>query len=265
MILAWADGIGTARLHPDDGRSILNHVVRRLSASTGARPVRIEWPASMAGIGGSASWTTAAHHGVLALDKIAADHPDDTLILLAYSGGNRVVHDWLDTRPQHHHRVAAVGLMSDPYRPRDRQQHGLPRTRGWGICGERLGPLPGRSFWSSAPNDVISDALPDSLLRTLADLSDQIPGGLLADLAGHHHRGDWQLLWQLGILRSNPLGWLGTLGPRLDQARRDIDGYLLRGAHTTAYTTPFHTPDGNTSSLAHRLADSISWAIRNRA
>ena len=264
MLIITCDGIGTAGVSPDDSRSILGHVSARLSQKTGQhRIIPVNWPASMAGIGGPQSWTVAAHMGVLELDKITREHPDQPLILLAYSGGNRVVHDWLDTRPEMLDRVAAVGLMSDPYRPRDRQQHGLPRTRGWGICGERHGPIPARSFWVTNPGDVISDALPDSLLRTVADLSDQIPGGLLADLAGHHHRGDWQLLWQLGILRTNPLGWLGTLGSRLDQARRDIDGYLS-GDHTTGYTKAFSTPDGKTTSLAHRLADSIAWSIRNR-
>ena len=42
------------------------------------------------------------------------------------------------------------------------------------------------------------------------------------------------------------------------RARRDIEGYLL-GLHTTAYIRPF---EGG-ASLAHRLADSIAWSIRD--
>lgn len=262
MIIAYADGIGTARITPDDGRSILHPTVARLSSLTGARPVRVTWPASMAGAGGSQSWAVAAHKGVLDLDRIAAEHPDEQIVLLAYSGGNRVVHDWLDTRPAQHHRVAAVGLMSDPYRPAGRQQHGVPDPGGWGICGQRLGPIPGRTFWTAAPADVITCCPPDSPLRTLADLSDQIPGSLLADLAGHLGRGDWQLAWHMGLWRRDPLAYLRGLGPRLDQARRGVEGYL-GGRHTVDYTRPHHTADGRTGSLAHRLADSIAWALNH--
>lgn len=263
MLIAYADGIGTARLTDDDGRSILQHVVRPLAAKTGARPVRVEWPASLAGIGGHLSWAASAHHGVLHLDQLLHDHPGERVILLGYSGGCRVVHDWLDTRPKHRHRVAAVGLLSDPYRPYGRDQHGTRPAYGWGIAGQLLGPIPGRTFWSTHPEDAISNARSDSLLRTFADLSDHIPGGLLADLINHHQKGNWQLLWQLGIIRTNPLGWFGTLGDRLHQARVDIDGYLHRGVHTTGYTQPFRTSDGKTESLAHRLADSIAWAINH--
>ena len=142
MLIAFADGIGTAHLTDDDGRSILQHVVRPLAAKTGATPIRIEWPASMAGIGGNLSWATAAHRGVLTLDQIVQDHPGEQIILLGYSGGCRVIHDWLDTRPGMHHRVTAVGLMSDPYRPAGRWQHGLPDPGGWEIgrasCRERV-------------------------------------------------------------------------------------------------------------------------------
>lgn len=261
MLIVHADGIGTARLGDDDGASILNHVVRPLAAKTGAKTARVHWPASMATVGGSMSWTNATHHGILDLDRIAGENPGDRLILLGYSGGCRVIHDWLDYRPEERRRVAAVGLMSDPYRPYGREQHGTPPTSGWGVCGQRVGPLGGCTLWTTHPADVISNALPDALLRTFADLSDQIPGGLLDDLRNHHNRGDWQLLYQLGVLRTNPLAYFGTLGYRLGQARRDIEGYVT-GVHTRGYTEPFHTPDGKAESLAHRLAGSLAWMLR---
>lgn len=261
MLIAYADGIGSARLGDDSG-SLINHVTRPLAAKTGARTARITWPASMATIGGPLSWTVAAHHGVLELDRIARENPEP-LILIGYSGGNRVIHDWLDQRPHEHHRVAAVGLLSDPYRPHGSEQNGTPPTSGWGVCGQRRGPIADRTFWTTHPQDVISNAAPDSLLRTVADLSDKIPGGLLSDLSGHHQRGDWQLLWQLGVFRTNPLSWFGSFGSRLTQARRDIDGYLVRGFHTAGYTDPFPTRDGKTESLAHRLAASLAWKVNH--
>lgn len=260
MLIVTADGIGTAGILPVDTRSILGHVSARLGQRTARHRVEpVIWPASMAGIGGPRSWTVAAHLGVLDLDRIAAEHPGEQLVLLGYSGGCRVIHDWLDTRPAEHHRVAAVGLMSDPYRPHSRWQHGLADPGGWGIAGQRLGPIPGRTFWTSAPGDAISSCPPDSPLRTAADLSDQIPGSLLADLSGHLRASNWQLAWHMGVWRRDPLGYLRGLGPRLDRARRDVEGYL-RGAHTTAYTRPHQ----GGPSLAHRLADSIAWAIRNQ-
>lgn len=263
MLIAYADGIGTARLTEDDGRSILQHVVRPLAAKTGARPVRIEWPASMAGIGGHTSWAAAAHAGVLHLDQLLADHPGERVILLGYSGGCRVVHDWLHSRPAQRHRIAAVGLMSDPYRPFGRSQHGTKQLDGWGVCGQRLGPLPGKTLWTSVARDVISDASSDSPWRTVADLSDQIPGGFMTDLVGHLKQGDWQLATKMGLWRRDPLAYLRGLGPRMDRARRDGEGYLT-GLHTTAYTRPHHTPDGKTDSLAHRLAASLAWMVNPR-
>lgn len=257
MLIAFADGIGTARLTDDDGRSILQHVVRPLAAKTGAAPVRIEWPASMAGMGGHQSWASSARVGVDHLDRITDAHPGEQIILLGYSGGCRVIHDWLDTRAGMHPRVAAVGLMSDPFRPAERWQHGLPGPGGWGIAGQRLGPVPGRTFWTSAPGDAISSCPADSPLRTAADLSDQIPGALLTDLAGHLRRGDWQLATYMGLWRRDPLAYLRGLGPRLHQARLDVEGYLT-GAHTLAYTRPHAGGD----SLAHRLAATIAWAVR---
>lgn len=262
MLIVTADGIGTAGILPDDTRSIIGHVAGRLAQKTARHQVvPVHWPAAMAGIGGRTSWSVSAHIGVLSLDRIADEHADQELVLLGYSGGNRVIHDWLDTRPGMLERVVAVGLMSDPYRPAGRWQSGLVDPGGSGICGERLGPIPDRTFWTSAPGDVISSCPQDSPLRTAADVADQLPGAMLADLSGHLRRGDWQLANAMQLWRRDPLAYLRGLGPRLDRARRDIEGYLL-GLHTTAYTRAHRTPDGRGESLAHRLADSIAWSLR---
>ena len=52
------------------------------------------------------------------------------------------------------------------------------------------------------------------------------------------------------------------MGIRLDQARRDINGYLT-GVHTDGYLEPFATPDGKTESLAYRLAGSLAWLVKH--
>ena len=53
----------------------------------------------MAGIGGPLSWVEASRRGVLELDRVVAENPGEDLILLGYSGGNRVVHEWLILAP----------------------------------------------------------------------------------------------------------------------------------------------------------------------
>lgn len=264
MLIVTADGIGSAGIVPGDSRSIIGNVTARLAQKTARHQVvPVHWPAAMVGIGGRTSWAVSAHIGVLDLDRIAAEHPGEDLVLLGYSGGCRVIHDWLATRPQMLERVAAVGLMSDPYRPLGARQHGTARMPGWGICGQRRA-LPGRTYWSASAADVITCCPPDSPLRTVADLSDQIPGALLADLAGHLRRGDWQLATHMGLWRRDPLGYLRGLGPRMDAARRGVEGYL-RGEHTLAYTRPYDTGDGDHRSLAHRLADTLAYKVRTAA
>lgn len=266
MLIVFVDGIGTHRLKEGDGRSILEPVATRIAAAVDGRVHRIRWPASMAGIGGRLTWRQASAQAVEALDHLVDRHPGEDLVLLAYSGGCLPLHDWLDQRPQHHHRIKAVGFMSDPFRPRDRWQHDTREPHGYGVCGARRGPIAHKTYWTTVAGDVISDALRDALLRTVADLSDRIPGGFLDDLWNHHLSGSWQLAWQLHVIRTNPLGWLLGLGPRLDQARRDIHGYMT-GRHTSAYHELYITrrPDGGEDErpLADRLADTIAWAVNN--
>lgn len=268
MLIAFADGIGSARLADDDDEHlILRKVADRLANSLRHHGyvvdiARVEWPASMAGVGGPLSWTVAAHHGVLAIDHLARVYPDRRLILLGYSGGCRVVHDWVDTRAHDRPRVIAAGLLSDPFRPASRWQHGAPDPGGWGICGQRVGHLPDATLWSSHPDDVISSCPPDSPLRTLADLSDRIPGGFADDFANHMRYGNWQLATYIGTWRKDPLGYLNNLVPRMRAARRGIEAYLT-GSHTTAYVRQFDSHDGDYRPLIDRLADSLSWKVRN--
>ena len=70
---------------------------------------RVEWPASMAGVGGPLPWDVAAHHGLLAIDHLLRVYPDRRIVLLGYSGGCKVIHDWVDTRPKDRHRIIAAG------------------------------------------------------------------------------------------------------------------------------------------------------------
>lgn len=258
--ILYADGIGSGKDGYSDGQSILYKVVERLlSKNPSAKATRVRWPASMATVGGPYSWEESSKFGVSELKAIVNLSKGDDYILLGYSGGNRVIHEWLEQASvENLQSVVAVGLMSDPYRPRDRKQAELPSTNGWGICGEKTGPVPGKTFWTTVPGDVISDAKSDSILRTPADVSDVMPGEFLGDLQNHLRKGNLQLGWQLGVFKQNPLVWLAALGPRLNQARVDITGYLT-GVHTTAYITPY----AGGASLTHRLADTIDKHVRS--
>ena len=259
MIVIYADGIGTSKLLPGTDGSILWPTVQRLASLRGARPVRVEWPASIGPIGGNLSWTDATRIGMGALDRILADHPGEPVVLLGYSGGCKVVHDWLDARHGQLGRIAAVGLMSDPFRPWGKYQHGTPLPPGRGILKPRPGPIPGRTFWSAWPGDVITDCPDNSPLRTVADLSKNTPGGVLDDLGDHLHLNSWQLANYMEMWRRDPLGYLFALPSRIAAAREGIHGYL-NGEHTLAYTRPWG-PDDDRRSYAHRLADTINYGL----
>ena len=260
MHIIYADGIGSGNpnLHPS--QSILYAVVERIKHHKPSFKVtRLKWPASMVGIGGDLSWTDATKLGVEGINAIIDSDPERSYILLGYSGGCRVVHEWMEQNPPRLDKIAAVGLMSDPFRPHKAQQNKMPDTRGWGICGQKTGPLPKHTFWVAYPGDVITDALPDALLRTPADVSDVMPGQFLWDLRTHLDKGDLQLAWQIGVIKRDPLAYFRSLGPRLHQARIDLRGYLREGVHTKAYTDPY---DGGLSP-AYRLADTIVWHINH--
>lgn len=269
-LVIYFDGIGTSKIpdSADDGRSILRPVAQAVADSLGGEVLRAEWSASMAGLGPD-DWRTSSEQAIASLERILAEHPSRDVVLLAYSGGNLPLHDWLDRNAGKPvlDRVKAVGFMSDPFRPRDKYQFDTPRPGGYGVCGQRHTPIDDRAFWSTVAGDVISDAPHDTPLRTLADISDAMPGRFLYDLSGHLGRGDLQLAWQLGVLRRNPLAWLRGLGPRLDRARREVEGYL-GGQHTTMYHRPLvtrrqdDTEDRRTP--AQRLAGTVAWAVKVR-
>ncbi|WKW86814.1 lysin B [Gordonia phage Conley] len=261
MHIIYVDGIGSNSPGVKHEDSILYDVVERLVLlNKEYKPDRLIWPASMAMVGGTKSWNQSTEAAIEEIDRVVSQINGQTFILLGYSGGCRPVREWLERNPGLLHQVVAVGMLSDPFRPKDRKQAELPETRGWGICGQELGPIPDRTYWTTNPGDVISDALPDSLLRTPADASDVMPGQFVGELHRHLNAGDLQLAYQLQVFRQNPMKWFFKLGPRLHQARVDIEGYL-GGQHTTAYQKPY----AGGGSLADRLADTINWKATRRS
>lgn len=217
------------------------------------------WPASMFGaIGGRESWQASSIIAKAWLnDKLKAIPPQDKIILLAYSGGNKPVHEWLNENPDKLHRVAAVGFASDPFRPYGKQQHGMEKLHGYGICGQDEGPIPDVSFWVAVPGDDITDSPRDAILRTAADFSGGFPAEILEQAIPKLTKGNFQLAWQLGIIQRDPIGYLRGLGGRLDYARQSIIRYGS-GFHTTHYREPYAGGD----SPMVRFGNTIAYKVK---
>lgn len=256
MKILVLDGIGSW----NRTSGIIDHAVDRLKEKLGCDAKWVNWKAAMAGVGGAGSWEQNSRDGVALLVSEFADTTDD-FVLLAYSGGNRVVHEFLHECPHFRDRVKAVGLMSDPWRPRDRWQAGTAKPIGYGIMGEDYGPIPHKTLWTAVHDDVITAAWPDALMRLAADLSGGDPDEMVTTAINLAQKGTWQLSWQLGIIQRNPFGWFIGLPGRVGQLGSDAAGYLS-GRHTSAYTQPYRTGDDE-RSLAVRLADSLAWMVNN--
>lgn len=252
------DGAGSA----GKTSGVIDHTVNRLKEKLDISEAKwIDYPAAMLNaVGGNKTWEESSREGVRLLMEEMASH-DEKVILLSYSAGNKPLHDFLDMFPEFHDRIAAVGFMSDPWRPRDRFQSGTPRPVGYGIKGERRGPIAHKSFWTSVFDDVISAAREDAIMRYVADTVDGSFDEMITEAIRLGAMGNFQLSWQLGVIQRDPFRWFFGLGERIRQFGVDAHGYLT-GAHTNDYIKPFKTKDGKEESLAERLGDSIAWKVR---
>lgn len=251
------DGIGSSQ-----GRNsaVVTTIAGRLEERAGTTTRFIDWPAAMMSVGGSGSWKDNSNAAVQMIRDDLAQH-DEQVILLAFSGGNLPVHDFLLRHPELHHRVAACGMVADPWRPRDRWQHGVGNPGGWGVCGERYTPIPEKVLWTTVPGDGISNAEPDSLLRHFADLSYGSPDRIVHDAIEAFQKNRFQLAAFLGL----PLHeYVFGLGRRINEASAAVHRYL-NGWHDAHYLGPIQTGPTDDRSLAIRLADSIAWAVRDKA
>lgn len=252
------DGAGSA------GRTsgVIDKTVDRLKEKLEISEAKwIDYPAAMLKVvGGKYTWEESSREGVrLLLDEMGTH--DEEVILLAYSAGNKPLHDFLEMFPELHKRILAVGFMSDPWRPADKFQAGTRRPIGYGVKGQRLGPIPDRTFWTSVYNDAISAAFPDALIRYVADSINGSIDEIITEAIELGKLGTFQLSWQLGVVKREPFTWFFGLGGRIAQFGVDVLGYLS-GDHTRAYTDPYKTDDGKTESLAVRFGDTIAWKVK---
>lgn len=183
-------------------------------------------------------------------DRCAGD-----VALLGYSQGAVVVRRFASALTDAEcARIVGVGLVADPHQP----PGVVPGCDGWGVAGPG-DPLPPSLpvFWVGAPDDVICNASPDSLLRDIADLSGTM---------SLHHPGRWWSevrkrlscndLQNADATSVSPEQWRRDPG-RIAAAWREVCGYLPRelawhhlqiannegGQHTSYAAQPYgHTP-----------------------
>ena len=290
VLVLVMDGIGTAST-PTNTSGVLDDAVDVVMNGLNEATRRlVVWPASYGPVGGGQSWSQSADIGVAEAENIIANHPDHDIVIMAYSGGNLIAKRLLERRPDLHSRVVAMGRLSDPWRPRQRWQNGTPDPGGWGVCGEEMGPIPDRTYWTSAPAiwrwlnppkrrnnrdlpaltlaDPISSASEKSLLRPFADGTDYLgnnPKAFFEDVRNVTEKNNAQILLELTKLRQNPFAYIFSLGPRIDVTVQEIFAYLFHGQHTTAYVEPFKTTDGSMKSLSTRLGDTVLHKTLRRA
>lgn len=252
MRIIIADGIDTSHEHSEVSRQ----AARTLARWTGSEPEWVDWPAAMVGVGGAGSWVENAEIGLADLrDKLSAD--DDGLILISYSGGNRIVHDLVNQAAAAGDtvlldRLRAIGFVSDPWRPAGQRTPGTPDPGGYGLCGEDFGPIPERSVWCAAEGDASTAALPDAMLRTAADIGTHMDEKRLSGaLDGIRTRLAAESFQLQGLYDGNPVRWLRDLFDRGAQLRGDVDRYY-NGWHTDHYTRPF---DGGPSLVERMCAE----------
>lgn len=205
--------------------AILDRFVSDLEEWTGAREmVRVQWPAPGESGRRSHTWESSAAAGVADLARLVRLHPSDDLVLIGVCCGTRVIHDWMDAHPEDLDRVAAVGLVSDPYRPRDRWLEGTPDPGGQGVHGLRRGPIPDRTHWVSVPGDPLSGVAPTNLLRGAVRSSDLMPAQVYDDILEHLPDTRARLALRLQVAQ-NPALWSPHLLRQLDEATETLMAY----------------------------------------
>ncbi|WP_043778177.1 hypothetical protein [Rhodococcus sp. JVH1] len=197
------------------------------------------------------SFDDSLRHGrPLVIDAIRRD--PNPVILLGYSGGAGLAGDVAAEVARGEHPdldVRGVGLISDPRAP----WYGSSGEIGsYGITGPRpiLRAFP--RWWISDPADVICCCPRSSPLRTIADqtaamsLANLIGWGV--DLTRRLRVKEWQ---DIAIDWRNRDAIRGLYA----QARRDAEGYLIRGDHTSYATRRY---PGSTRTYTEWLADRIN-------
>ncbi len=251
---------GTGESTPGDDPASVTGMLARVTDELDER-FSARWVPYPASYGPAASldgecYLSSVARGVTALaqtiDDAVAEQPDRPVMLIGYSQGAVVIRRLL-ARPatgRYAASVAGLGFVADPHQP----PGAVPGCDGWGVAGR--GPdLPAEipAFWVGAPDDVICNASPDSLIRDVADLSgmfsvDQVRTWL-ADVYTRVRDAELQ---NAARTRLAPSQWIRDVR-RLAIAAREVRGYLpsslrvhrwrwdnpLGGRHVSYGTEPY--------------------------
>lgn len=233
--------------------AILGRFVDDLTEWTGAREaVWVQWPAPGAvGRRRSHTWESSAAAGVADLSRLVRLHPSDALVLIGVRCGSRVIHDWMDAHPEDLDRVAAVGLIADPFRPSDRWLAGTTDPGGQGVAGLRRGPIPDRTHWASVPGDPLSGVQPNNLLRGAVRASDLTPAQVYEELIDDLPDTRTRFAMRLHVAQ-HPALWSPHLLRQLDDATDTLLAY-----RDAEYTAKYEDDGSGVSPLA-RLARIIA-------
>ena len=233
--------------------AILGRFVDDLVEWTGAREaVRVQWPAPGSGrLRRSHTWESASAAGVADLNRLVHLHPSDDLVLIGACCGTRVIHDWMDAHPEDLDRVAAVGLVADPFRPRDRWLVGTSDPGGQGVAGPRRGPIPERTHWVSVPGDPLSGVQPSNLLRGAVRDSDLTPVQVYDELIENLPDSRTRVALRLHVVE-HPGRWSPHLLRQLD----DVTDTLL--TYRDAGYAALYEADVDGASPLARLARDIA-------
>lgn len=260
-IVLVADGIGTREGLTSN---VVDDVVKGIESTLKVDAHWVPWVAGYGPVGGTGqSWQANSDDGAIRVLDVIDKNPDRPIILVGYSGGCLVVRKALGRMGHRSDRIVAVALLSDPHRPSDRVQNDIMRpTHGSGVCGGQYVPgFDHLTLWTTHPTDPISNADPDAIIRSLADVSDHLgtdTDAFFKDLGTTLGSRSLQLWRERARFARNPIHWLQTIGDRVGRGIQDVLDYSTRGYHTRGYTVPW--ADG--SSLAHRLGASTSWMAR---
>lgn len=262
-LIIVADGIGSTL---ERSSNVVDHTVDAIVASIpDASVMWAGWTAGYGPVGGQGrSWDHNATEGARVVLDIIDSHQGRPIILVGYSGGCLVVRRALERTPvTARDQIISVALLSDPFRPAERLQQDIMKpTRNSGVCGgELVGDFSDRTFWTTHPLDPISNAAPDSLLRTVADLTDNLGTDTEAFFADVHetlHKRTLQLWRERESFARNPIHWLQTIVGRVDRSFQEALNYGVRGYHTSGYIDPWAGGPG----LATRLGASAAWRAK---
>lgn len=254
MRLFIADTDGEFRSFDDT----IDERAHELTDRLGLEPaVRVQFPEPGDLPRNAHTWESSAAAGSADLSRLVRLHPSDPVMLIGISSGCRVIHDWLDSNPDQLDRVVAVGMIADPYRPRDRWLPGQEDPGGQGVAGSRLGPIPDRTLWLSVPGDPVSGVEEDSLMRGVVRGSELAPVQVYDQLIEEMPESKVVFGTRLGLMARGQ--WSPPLSRRVDEARE-----LLRRHRDVDYVSVYTESDGGPSPALQLITGLVDLASRHQ-